>query len=383
MSSYIFNPKDWKKTTLTDEMLDEIKADLNPVYLNVEGDSMTGALICSTISANTGIYTPSLDIGTNISFPDNSIQTTAFDATILNLDTIVNNKLKLAHSLKFNDNTIQTTAFRNNIPDVTTINTKLTDISYESRFLKTTIANNCLINNLTCNNINTSHLSSTTSNLQSQITASNSSLQTQITTSNTDLQTQITTSNTDLQSQITTLSNATSGIGTIYSEVSSTFEFAVSGVRPISYNIPKGVYIVTSLLQLWQKSTVNTSQWTTNDYATFKIDKTSNNKNVISVYPQSSIGNDYRFPRNGTSSQVDRIQFDLGTIHIIQPNTDASRTNFQVLQLEYNLVMTNYTTATASLTEPEPLPDPDPLAIVVSTKPEGVLMVSFMKIGNV
>jgi hypothetical protein len=25
MSSYIFNPKDWKKTTLTDEMLDEIK----------------------------------------------------------------------------------------------------------------------------------------------------------------------------------------------------------------------------------------------------------------------------------------------------------------------------------------------------------------------
>ena len=48
-------------------------------------------------------------------------------------------------------------------------NTKLTDILYESRFLKTTIANNCLINNFTWNNINTSHLSSTTSNLQSQI----------------------------------------------------------------------------------------------------------------------------------------------------------------------------------------------------------------------
>ena len=372
MSSYIFNPKDWKKTTLTDEMLDEIKADLNPVYLNVEGDSMTGALICSTISANTGIYTPSLDIGTNISFPDNSIQTTAFNATISNLDTVVNNKLKLANSLKFNDNTIQTTAFLNNIPDVTTINAKLTDISYESRFLKTTIANNCLINNLTCNNINTSHLSSTTSNLQSQIT-----------TLNTDLQTQITTSNSDLQSQITTLSNATSGIGTIYSEVSPTFEFAVSGVRPISYNIPKGIYIVTSLLQLWQKSTVNTSQWTTADYATFKIDKTSNNKNAISVYPQSSIGNDYKFSRSGTSSQVNRIQFDLGTIYITQPNTDASRTSFQVLQLEYNLVMTNYTTDIASLTEPEPLPDPEPLAPVVSTKPEGILMVSFMKIGNV
>jgi hypothetical protein len=39
--------------------------------------------------------------------------------------------------------------------------------------------------------------------------------------------------------------------------------------------------------------------------------------------------------------------------------------------------MTNYTTDVASLTEPEPL------APVVSTKPEGVLMVSFMKIGNV
>jgi hypothetical protein len=47
--------------------------------------------------------------------------------------------------------------------------------------------------------------------------------------------------------------------------------------------------------------------------------------------------------------------------------------------------MTNYTTAIASLTEPEPLsePLPEPLAPVVSTKPEGILMVSFMKIGNV
>ncbi len=51
---------------------------------------------------------------------------------------------------------------------------KLTDISYNESILKTTIDNNCHINNLTCGNVNVSHIINTTGNLQNQINNINS-----------------------------------------------------------------------------------------------------------------------------------------------------------------------------------------------------------------
>lgn len=140
---------------------------------------MTGALICSTISANDAIYTPNLDIGTQISFPDNSIQTKAFTndnktdidnlksnaRAVLNVkdETFIDGDLKVAQNLIFVDNTKQSSAFTE------LSKSKIQDIIYDSIQQKTTISHNCLINNLICNNINTSHLAGTTNNLQEQI----------------------------------------------------------------------------------------------------------------------------------------------------------------------------------------------------------------------
>ena len=101
---------------------------------------------------------------------------------------------------------------------------KLSDIQYNDSLLKTTINNNCHINNLTCGNINVSHLSNTTGNLQTQINNINAAANaitydsnTQITyisnnlTTNTMSCTNLTATNlvsnktTDLQNQITNL----------------------------------------------------------------------------------------------------------------------------------------------------------------------------------
>jgi hypothetical protein len=233
----------------------------------------------------------------------------------------------------------------------TEYNSATTQISYDGPLQRTRIAQNTLIDNLTCGNINTAHLTSTTSNLQTQI----NTLQTQI----------------------------TAGIGSIFSEVSPTFEFTETGTRVMSYKIPKGIYIVTTLLQIWQKDIVTSSQWTTADYATLKINKTTNANNAITVYPVSTKGTDYRFPRTGANSKgaANLIQFDLGSIHITQPSSNTSFTNNQVLQLEYTLVMSNYTSIQPASLDIDPL-EPGILAPGVSSRPEGVLIASFMRIGN-
>ena len=83
-------------------------------------------------------------------------------------------------------------------------------------------------------------------------------------------------------------------------------------------------------------------------------------------------------PSSKTATNL--IQFDLGAIHITQPNSNSLYTNNQVLQLEYNLVMSNYTSTQPASVEPST--DPVILAPSVSTKPEGVLISSFMRVGN-
>lgn len=144
MSDYIFNVNDWETTVLTDAMLQEIREELDQDFVNVIGDTME-ALNCTTVNANTGIYTPALDIGTEITFPDGTTQNTAYSSNALAIieETVT------ALNTKFNNTII--------------------DMSYNPVLLKTIIGNNCLINNLTCNNINTNHLNDTSGNLQIQI----------------------------------------------------------------------------------------------------------------------------------------------------------------------------------------------------------------------
>ena len=93
---------------------------------------------------------------------------------------------------------------------------KLTDITYNSGTTTTTIANNTHINNLTANNINTSHLSGTTSNIQTQI--DNTVTNTSTNTSNISaLQTLTSQHTTDISQNTTNIATNTSEINSIKS----------------------------------------------------------------------------------------------------------------------------------------------------------------------
>jgi len=116
-------------------------------YINRMGDSMNGPLsmpyIILTMSENP------------IHFSDGTYQNTAFNETN---EIIVNMKSDISGCIESNIN----------------INDKITNISYDDYLIKTTISNNCFITNLTCGNINTSHLSGTDENLQTQINSKES-----------------------------------------------------------------------------------------------------------------------------------------------------------------------------------------------------------------
>ncbi len=160
----------------------------NGDFVNRDGSSiMTG-----------GLTTPSITLYNNgtIQYSDDTIQTTAFLAT--DRSDADQNKVKLTRqsydadtntteiigSLKISkiiyaddSNQEQVIAFTNTMN--TSIDNTLfrtTDISFDFGLLKTTIGNSCHINSLTCGNFNTTHLSNTTSNLQTQISANTNKL---------------------------------------------------------------------------------------------------------------------------------------------------------------------------------------------------------------
>ena len=117
--------------------------DDDSMYINRNGDVMNGSLsmpyIVLTSSENP------------IHFLDGTYQNTAFNETN---EIIVNMQSDISGCIFATEN----------------VKTKTTNISYSGSLLnKTTISNNCFITNLQCGNINTSHLSNTTSNLQTEI----------------------------------------------------------------------------------------------------------------------------------------------------------------------------------------------------------------------
>ena len=169
--TYIFNPNDFITTSssVTTEMIQAIANGLDPRYANTEGDTIQGDITLNSLVVVNGI-----NFSNEIPY---AIQTQAFTTAHKDSIALSTSKTKnlsidssgntvLSKPLVFSDGTIQTTA-----PNNSANNTKLTDISYDGGLLKTTIGNTCHINNLTCGNINTSHLLNTTSNLQSQINA--------------------------------------------------------------------------------------------------------------------------------------------------------------------------------------------------------------------
>jgi hypothetical protein len=142
-------------------------------YLRKSGDIMNGSLSAPDIS----IYN-----GGNIEF-----QTSTGNKLFTkdHITDIENNKNKLNNiSSTFDNTTISNTlscdkivfpnlteqvyAF-NHIKQIDLNSTKLTQVAYDNGLTKTTFNNNVLINNLTCNNFNTSYLTTIDSDVQTQI----------------------------------------------------------------------------------------------------------------------------------------------------------------------------------------------------------------------
>ena len=145
-----FNPNDYKYTDQNDD-------DDDSQYINRNGDQMVGELTVPYIKLISTINP--------ITFGDETIQATAFniDNDIIKDINIDISNIRLDIS-KFN-------------LDISDINVDISNISYDKIFNKTTISGLTYINNLSTGNMNTSHLTSTTSNLQSQFNTLNQNTQ--------------------------------------------------------------------------------------------------------------------------------------------------------------------------------------------------------------
>ncbi len=148
--------------------------DDDTMYVNRNGDILNGGLSMPYLT---------LTSATNpIHFPDGTYQDTAFNSSNVIITEIKSDITQLkddTETLK-NSTSLKTTAIT----------------YFPDPLFKTEIANNCFITNLTCGNINTSHLSGTNSNVQTQLTTLQNAIQN---TSN-------------FQSQINTLNTKTANI---------------------------------------------------------------------------------------------------------------------------------------------------------------------------
>lgn len=154
-------------------------------YLFRDGSNiMTGNLLAPKIILYSG----------DITFPDNTVQLTAFlesdrnqiDSNQAKLQNVtyneVDDNISISNSVRvakiiFSDDSEQIIAFiQQDKTNIDSNTQKVQNIEYDEGLTKLTINDNCYINNLTCGNFNVAHLTSTSSNLQSQITNNQSNI---------------------------------------------------------------------------------------------------------------------------------------------------------------------------------------------------------------
>lgn len=172
-SSDVFNESDF--LTTPDELAE---AGIENKFVKLAGDFMSGALYSPAISTDT------------LSFPTGNQSQPFTDVLRELVDTVAtrtqhiwvnaSNTTEVATlcvgTLQFIDdgNQTQTKAFsdsdKNTLDDT---KSKTTQLAYDAGLLKTTVTNTLHASTLTCDNINTSHLSGTTSSLQHQINTLN------------------------------------------------------------------------------------------------------------------------------------------------------------------------------------------------------------------
>lgn len=135
------------------------------IFVHKSGDSMVGSLNVPALN----LY----DVNGSLEFSDTTEQTTAFSQIYIDkitaLESTTTDHLNTI-DITFSDNSVQNTAFTNNLKTkVNNSNTALTNTTYTNSTLTTSISNNVYCANLTCGNINTSYLTTLTSNVQTQL----------------------------------------------------------------------------------------------------------------------------------------------------------------------------------------------------------------------
>jgi hypothetical protein len=166
----IYNDNDYKD--LEDEVTPS--TDLT-AYILKTGDIMTGPISTTDLaiynSGNIEFQTESgnkilnSDHITDIENNKKSVTNITYANDITTIGNVIVEKLSFVNG----DNS-QITAFTgDHNDDIEASTNKLTQVEYNNNLLKTTINNTCHIKTLTCDNINTTHLASTTANVQLQI----------------------------------------------------------------------------------------------------------------------------------------------------------------------------------------------------------------------
>ncbi len=152
----VYNEFDYTSTYTTNAKVD------TSLFLKRAGDTMQGDLTAPSIT----LY----DVNGSLQFADASEQTKAF--TQAYIDSINSSSIQnlTTTDITFADNSVQSTAFTSILKSkLTGNNTDLTNINYTSANNTTSISNNVYCASLTCGNINTSYLTTLTSNVQTQI----------------------------------------------------------------------------------------------------------------------------------------------------------------------------------------------------------------------
>jgi hypothetical protein len=150
--------------------------DYTSMYQNTAPIDTSSFALRSGCTFSGDITAPSItlyDINGSLEFPDATEQTTAFTQAYIDL---INNPLGLntthikTTDITFVDNSIQDTALTTAlINKISSNDITLTNTSYTAGTNMTSISNNTYCANLTCGNINTSYLSTLTSNAQTQL----------------------------------------------------------------------------------------------------------------------------------------------------------------------------------------------------------------------
>ena len=153
----VYNEFNYTNNTTDPQVID------TSIFIKNSGGTMSGLLNVPRIN----LY----DSNFGLEFGDSTLQMTAFSQTYIDkINTNSNNQtfnnLAITNNLTFPDTTVQTTAFTT--ADNNAIS-KLANLSYVPSTLTTSISNNTYLANLTCGNINTSYLTGLTSNVQTQL----------------------------------------------------------------------------------------------------------------------------------------------------------------------------------------------------------------------